>query len=158
VSTLATQRGAAVVPIPPPAFYGAGFAVSLVLQHWLPLGFHRPSVVVIVGVVLFAAGVALALAGVVTVLRHRTTIVPHRPVSTLVTDGPYRISRNPMYAGLAVAYLGGTLLAGTWWGLILAPLVAFVVFRLAIQPEERYLAERYPTEYAAYRHRARRWL
>jgi protein-S-isoprenylcysteine O-methyltransferase Ste14 len=158
MSTLATQRGAAVIPVPPPAFYGAGFAASLALQHWLPLGLHRPPALIIGGAELLAAGVALALAGVVTVLRHRTTIVPHRPVSTLVTDGPYRISRNPMYAGLAVAYLGGALLAGTWWALILAPLVAFVVFRLAIQPEERYLTGRYPTEYAAYRHRVRRWL
>ena len=39
--------------------------------------------------------------GVRAVVRHRTTIVPHRPVATLVTTGAYRVSRNPMYTGLA---------------------------------------------------------
>ena len=48
--------------------------------------------------------------------RHHTTIVPHHPVSTLVTTGVYRFTRNPMYTGLAVAYLGGAaLLVGSWW-------------------------------------------
>jgi protein-S-isoprenylcysteine O-methyltransferase Ste14 len=43
-------------------------------------------------------------------------------VSTLVTKGPYRISRNPMYTGLAAAYVGAALWVGTWWPLIIAPL------------------------------------
>src|SRR5450631_950384 len=46
--------------------------------------------------------------------RHHTTIVPHRAVSALVTTGPYRMTRNPMYTGLAIAYLGGALLSGSW--------------------------------------------
>ena len=62
----------------------------------LPLG-GRPAIAVI-GVVIAAAGAALALSGVVGVVRHHTTIVPHHPVTSLVTTGVYRISRNPMYA------------------------------------------------------------
>jgi protein-S-isoprenylcysteine O-methyltransferase Ste14 len=107
---------------------------------------------------LLAAGVALAAAGVAAVLRHRTTIVPHRPVSTLVTRGAYRISRNPMYAGLALAYAGGALLAQSWWTLLGLPIVLALVFRLAIRPEERYLSARYGDEYATYQRQVRRWL
>jgi protein-S-isoprenylcysteine O-methyltransferase Ste14 len=95
---------------------------------------------------------------VTTVLRHKTTIVPHRPVSTLVIAGTYRLSRNPMYAGLALAYVGVALMVGTGWPLITLPLVLLAVLRLAIRPEERYLNDRYADVYAAYQSRVRRWL
>jgi protein-S-isoprenylcysteine O-methyltransferase Ste14 len=60
-------------------------------------------------------GLVLTVAGVGGVIRHRTTIVPHHPVAALITTGAYRWSRNPMYTGLAIAYLGGALLVGSWW-------------------------------------------
>jgi protein-S-isoprenylcysteine O-methyltransferase Ste14 len=152
------DRGAAVIPVPPPVFYGVGFAAGLVIARWIPLAFARPRPVLAVGGLLIAAGVALALAGVVTVLRNKTTIVPHRPVSTLVTAGPYRLSRNPMYAGLALAYAGSAIAAGSAGPLLTLPLVLLALTRLAIRPEERYLTRRYPDEYVSYRRHVRRWL
>ena len=121
-------------------FYGVGFADGLVVAHWVPLRFARPPAVIVLAGLLLAAGIGLALAGVVAVLRHKTTIVPHRPVSILVTGGPYRISRNPMYTGLALAF------------------VLLAVLRPAIRPEEDYLTSRYTDAYASYRQRVRRWL
>jgi protein-S-isoprenylcysteine O-methyltransferase Ste14 len=128
------------------------------VAHWVPLGFARPPAVIILAGLLLAAGAALALAGVLTVLRHQTTIVPHRPVSTLVTSGPYRISRNPMYTGLALTYLGSALLIGAGWPLLTLPLVLLAVLRLAIGPEERYLTSRYADAYSTYRQQVWRWL
>jgi protein-S-isoprenylcysteine O-methyltransferase Ste14 len=84
--------------------------------------------------------------------------VPHHPVSALVTTGAYRISRNPMYAGLAVGYVGGTLLLGSWWSLVLLPPALAAVQIMVILPEERYLQRRFGAEYAGYRARVRRWL
>ena len=103
-------------------------------------------------------GLALAVAGIAAVIRHRTTIVPHHPVATLVTGGAYRLSRNPMYTGLAVAYLGLALLFGSWWPLALWPLVIVAVRQLVIRPEERYLAGRFGQTYTDYQARVRRWL
>lgn len=82
------------------------------------------------------AGLGLDLAGVATVLAHRTTIVPHRPVAKLITTGIYRISRNPMDAGLAIMVAGGALLTGAWWPLLTLPLALVAVTQLAIKPEE----------------------
>ena len=92
------------------------------------------------------------------VIRHRTTIVPHHAVATLVTDGAYRISRNPMYTGLATAYLGAAFLLGSWWTLMLWPVVILAVLTLVIRPEERYLGERFGPAYADYRATVRRWV
>ena len=111
-----------------------------------------------VGGCVLVVGVTLTLAGVSEVVRHRTTIVPHHAVSALVTTGAYRISRNPMYAGLAIAYLGGALLVGSWWPLAILPLALLAVRRLVIDPEERYLASQFAQTYSDYRARVRRWL
>jgi protein-S-isoprenylcysteine O-methyltransferase Ste14 len=153
-----TQRGARVIYIPPPLYYAAGLAGGMAVNSLvaLPLG-GRPATAV-AGTVVAALGLALSFTGVAAVIRHRTTIVPHHPVATLITGGVYRLSRNPMYTGLAIAYLGLTLLFGSWWPLVLWPLVIVAVRQLVIRPEEEYLAERFGRTYTDYRARVRRWL
>ena len=153
-----TPHGARVIFIPPPLYYAAGLAGGMAIHGLvaLPLG-GRPATAV-AGAVLATLGLALALAGVAAVVRHRTTIVPHHPVATLLTGGPYRLSRNPMYTGLATAYLGLALLFGSWWPLALWPPVILAVRQLVIRPEEEYLGQRFGHTYTDYRSRVRRWL
>ncbi|MEO7058782.1 MAG: isoprenylcysteine carboxylmethyltransferase family protein [Lapillicoccus sp.] len=73
-------------------------------------------------------------------------------------DGPFRLSRNPMYAGLAVAYVGGALLAASWWPLLTLPAALLAVRTLVIAPEERYLATRFSDSYPHHSGRTRRWV
>ncbi len=88
------MTGARVILIPPPLYYVAGLAGGLAAHAVTPWSIGgRPATTVVGGAVL-AAGSAMMAGGVVGVIRHRTTIVPHHPVSTLVTSGAYRISRN----------------------------------------------------------------
>jgi protein-S-isoprenylcysteine O-methyltransferase Ste14 len=150
--------GAKVAPVPPPIYYVAGLVVGAVLQQVMaaPLG-GRPATGV-AGAVMVVAGLILMAGGVAGIVRHRTTIVPHHAVSVLVRDGAYRLSRNPMYTGLAVAYLGVALLLGSWWPVVLWPVVVLAVHRLVIRPEEQHLTARFGQEYADYCHRVRRWL
>jgi protein-S-isoprenylcysteine O-methyltransferase Ste14 len=153
-----TQHGARVIYIPPPLYYAAGLAAGMAINGVIafPVG-GRPATVV-AGAVLAALGLALAFAGVAAVIRHRTTIVPHHPVATLLTGGAYRLSRNPMYTGLAIAYLGLAMLFGSWWPLALWPLVIVAVRQLIIRPEEHYLTHRFGQTYTDYQSRVRRWL
>ncbi|MGV9678743.1 methyltransferase family protein [Nocardia sp. NPDC003482] len=153
-----TERGARVVYIPPPLYYAAALAGGMLLNaaFALPVG-GRPATAIL-GAAVAAAGLAFAWAGVAAVVRHRTTIVPHRPVARLLTGGVYRISRNPMYTGLATATIGFGLLAGSWWPILLLPVSLLLVLRLVIEPEERYLTERFGRSYLDYRARVRRWL
>jgi protein-S-isoprenylcysteine O-methyltransferase Ste14 len=156
--TIEATQGARVPYVPPPLYYGAGFAAGVLLDRLLPLSIGGRPATTVAGVVAGGVGVALMAGGVTGVIRHRTTIVPHHPVSALVTTGAYRWSRNPMYTGLAIAYLGGALLVGSWWPVAVWPLVIAAVRRLVIAPEEQYLSERFGQPYADYRARVRRWL
>lgn len=152
------RRGAHVIFIPPPIYYVVAFVAGLLLNGPVPLPLDGRPTIAVIGAVVAALGIVLTAGGVRGVLRHRTTIVPHHPVAALVTTGAYRVSRNPMYAGLAILYVGGALLAGSWWPLLLLPLPLAAVRYLVVGPEERYLTERFGDEYDRYRARVRRWL
>lgn len=75
----------------------------------------------------------------------------------LVTGGPYRYSRNPMYVGWTALYIGIALVVESAWPLVFLPAIVVLVHR-AVRREERALAERFGGGYAAYRERVRRYL
>ena len=68
-----------------------------------------------------------------------TTVRPDRAASALVIAGPYRITRNPMYLGMAFLYLGIAIGGQSVWALLLLPLVLTIVRRRAVGPEEAFL-------------------
>ncbi|WP_395656984.1 methyltransferase family protein [Nocardioides sp.] len=90
--------------------------------------------------------------------RHRTGLLPGQATHAMIEEGPYRLSRNPLYVGLLALYLGLALLAPTFWGLLLAPAAVQLVLWGAIRPEERFLHERFGAAYDDYARRVRRWL
>src|ERR1700754_3868490 len=100
-----SRRRCTTPPDSPPASSSTGSSPS-------PGGAPPPPT--LAGVAGVGLGLVLNVAGVAAVIRHRTTIVPHHPVATLLTGGAYRRSRNPMYTGLAIAYLGLAVLLGSW--------------------------------------------
>lgn len=102
-------------------------------------------------------GAALIAWGMVTFLRARTAIIPNHPASRIVESGPYRYTRNPMYMGFTVCYLGAALLLNSWWPFVFWPVCIVALTRLVIHREERYLAEAFGAEYEAYRQRVSRW-
>ena len=146
--------------IPPPVVALATVAAMWGLAQVLPV------IALPRGMRLAAAGL-LALAGVVTsgwgiatFRRARTTVNPHKPAkaTSLVTSGPYRLTRNPMYLGLLLVLAAWTVFLASWPA-ILGP-IAFVLYmnRFQIAPEERALQGLFGDEYLAYRARVRRWL
>lgn len=106
------------------------------------------------------AGLCFSLAGVHAFRRARTTVNPLRPerASALVTTGVYRITRNPMYVGMALMLLAWAVLLAS--PAALAGPVSFIAYmnRFQIGPEEDALDTLFGPDYAAYRSRVRRWL
>jgi protein-S-isoprenylcysteine O-methyltransferase Ste14 len=102
-------------------------------------------------------GLALVVWGVMALSRAGTTVRPGHRADRLVTDGPFRWRRNPIYMGDVMILLGVAQLTHNIWFAILAPVFALTVFRLAILPEERHLEERFGQAYLDYKASTRRW-
>ena len=145
----------------PPLALGllSAIAVAAAARLWpgasLPFAGHRAAA----AVVLLLGGIVV-IAGVVQFRRARTTVNPLAPVnaSAIVDSGVYRLSRNPMYLGMALA-LGSLAL---WWasaaGAVLVLLFCLYLTQFQIKPEERALLAKFGPPYAAYLQTVRRWL
>lgn len=146
-----------VMACPPLIFLGA-LGAGLFL-HWLiPTRLSLPELSRLPGAALCLASVAVGIWGGTTMHRAGTNVRPDRPVTALVTGGPFRFSRNPLYLSLTALYLGITLLCGALWPLVtLVPLLAIVHWRIILR-EERYLESKFGDEYRAYKARVRRWI
>lgn len=112
----------------------------------------------IAGGVLFAAGAVIAGRGLVIFHRAGTTTVPGESSVKLVTWGPYRFTRNPMYVGLSLAYLGEAALLKQIWPALLLPFVLAYLNWTVIPVEEARLQEAFHDEYEQYRLRVQRWI
>jgi protein-S-isoprenylcysteine O-methyltransferase Ste14 len=146
--------------IPVPWVFILTYLVGVGAEHAWPLhaGSEAHPGLGIAGVVLFGIGVVVAGWGLFTFKRARTTTVPGKKSSQLVTWGPYRFSRNPMYVGLTLAYLGEAGILRQVWPVILLPLVVAYVNWVVIPVEEGKLNEVFGEEYEKYRARVRRWV
>ena len=111
-------------------------------------------------VVLVIAGVSFDLLGLIAFLRMKTTINPLQPgkASALVTGGVYRITRNPMYVGMALLLTAWAVHLAALWPLLGPVFFVLYINRFQIAPEERVLKELFGEEYVAYTARVRRWL
>jgi protein-S-isoprenylcysteine O-methyltransferase Ste14 len=90
--------------------------------------------------------------------RAGTTFDVRKSATTLITDGPYKYSRNPTYISLTLLYLGlGVFLNNMWVLMLVVPLLLIINFWI-IRNEEHYLAEKFGEEYQSYRSKVRRWL
>jgi protein-S-isoprenylcysteine O-methyltransferase Ste14 len=147
--------------VPVPWVFVLGYVVGAILESWVRLG---PGLAVpraasqTAGIVLFAAGLVIAGWGLTIFHRVGTTTVPGQSSHRLVTWGPYRFTRNPMYVGLTLAYLGEAALMRQLWPVPLLLLVLAHVQWTVIPLEESRLREAFGADYTAYCARVRRWL
>lgn len=141
--------------LPPPLVYVAALWGSWELNTLAPLTFPKEAEA---GWTLVSAGILLLLWAAVTMFRHKTTINPYSSVSRLVESGPFRFSRNPIYLGDSIIYLGVMLIWGFLWPLLLYPVVWAAIHYGVIRNEEAHLNARFGEAYADYCKRVRRWI
>jgi protein-S-isoprenylcysteine O-methyltransferase Ste14 len=147
----------------PPLYFIGGFLLGLLLDGVVePLRFvggtASPRALTVAGWAVFWIGMIVAHSGVATFWLAGTTMFPFKPASALVQHGPYKFTRNPMYLGLTIAYVGLALALNTAWPLILLPLMLWLLVKTVIEREEQYLVATFGDEYLAYKKRVRRWL
>jgi protein-S-isoprenylcysteine O-methyltransferase Ste14 len=157
---MASARGPNI-RFPPPLVYAGGYVLAWALQRRLEfeIAGAGPGIVQAgLGWAAILAGLALMGWGLVTFVRARAAVFPNRPARQLVTWGPYRRTRNPMYVGMALIYVGVALVINWAWPLVLLPVVMVVMRTAIIRREERYMRSAFGEEYAAYCRRVRRWV
>jgi protein-S-isoprenylcysteine O-methyltransferase Ste14 len=155
-----TQNGhdTAGVIAPPPLIYLAGLAVGFGLEALLPGASLPGAVQWVAGGLLVVVGAALLASFNTAFTRKGTAVEPWKPTTAIVTTGPYRLTRNPAYLGMALVYVGIALLAGAVWVLVPLPIVLAVIDRAVIAREERYLERSFGQEYLDYKAGVRRWI
>lgn len=142
LAELGTRPGAVAAGF---GWLAAGFGLESGLRRGAALG------LILAGLLL--DGIAAGL-----FRRRGTAVEPWKPSTVLINDGPYRYSRNPIYVGFAITYLGFAIAMDSWIVLLLLLPCLVVVDRFVIQREERYLSAKFGAAYDAYRKRVRRWL
>ncbi|MCL4767781.1 MAG: isoprenylcysteine carboxylmethyltransferase family protein [Hyphomicrobiaceae bacterium] len=144
----------------PPVLLVLTVAAAWVLQNVFPLSWPGVGDMAsrIAGLGLGLAGLALMAWAVVTLRRASTTVLPHSGATALVTDGPFRYRRNPIYLADMLILLGLAELTRNIWLVLLTPVFGLLVTWLAILPEERHLEARFGDAYRAYKERTRRLL
>jgi protein-S-isoprenylcysteine O-methyltransferase Ste14 len=112
----------------------------------------------VLGGALFVAGLALLASFNTAFHRKGTAVEPWKPTTAIVSTGPYRLTRNPAYVGMALVYAGIAVMSDALWTLAPLPLVLLIVDRGVIAREERYLERKFGQEYLEYKRRVRRWI
>ena len=143
------------VKFPPPLLFAGAFLLGVTMERFFPLRRRQARTS---GAGLIAAGLAFAGWARLLFLRRGTSVLPFRPASALVDEGPFRVSRNPIYVGFIAIYVGGSLLRRSVWPLLLLPGVLLAMRKTVINREEAYLERRFGEEYLSYKSRVRRWL
>jgi len=111
-----------------------------------------------IGIPLIIIGIWLSVRADGLFKTNKTAIKPFDKPSVLVIEGPFKISRNPMYLGMALALLGEAAILGSLIT-FLAPVIYFIHMRLSFIPgEERNMEETFGQDYLDYKKRVRRWI
>ncbi|HSA66691.1 MAG TPA: isoprenylcysteine carboxylmethyltransferase family protein [Methyloceanibacter sp.] len=142
----------------PPALYGIGLLAVLVMRRFWELPISESGVPFWLGLSFLALGGALALWGQRIMRGAGTNVNPSLPTMAIVTSGPFRISRNPLYLALNLLFLGLTLAINSYWGLIALVLLLPLMHYGVVLREERYLERKFGESYRHYRSRVRRYL
>lgn len=143
---------------PPPLIYLSALGIGFGLDKVIGTGSLRRSVAVPVGAASIITGVGLMGSFVRAFQRAGTPLDPYTPSEAIVTDGPYRLTRNPGYLGMALIYTGIAIVANAPWALVPLPVAVAVMDRGVIAREERYLERKFGAPYADYKRRVRRWI
>lgn len=146
---------------PPPLIFISGLLLGG-LVHWFyavnlfPFEFSFPAK--IIGVLLIIFGLGIIFNARKKMQRAETNIEPWKPTNSIITDGIYAFSRNPVYVAMVIIYFGVLLFFNSIWFLPTLVLVLFTMHFGVILREEKYLETKFGEEYTNYKNSVRRWI
>lgn len=145
------------VPVPAPVIMAVFLLAGYLMNTAYPTSTELHWGQILAGWTYIAAATVLLLWCFGLFIRNRTTIMPRNPVNHLVIQGPYLISRNPMYLSLALFHIGIGIATGNMWNIVTFAPSMLAIRHWVITPEERYMAENFGAQYATYCSKVPRW-
>lgn len=136
--------------------FGLGVVLHVMTGSDIELGDNL--IPVIAGATFVGVGLILSAWATIALRRGGQHPDPARPTTSLITDGPYEYSRNPIYVSFASLGLGIGLLLNSWWVVGPVPFALIALHFLVVTREERYLESVIGHQYVGYRQSVRRWL
>jgi protein-S-isoprenylcysteine O-methyltransferase Ste14 len=149
------------VAIKPPVLFLGALAIGCLLSLILPVGPRLGSangLALSVGLTFVAIGFALAALSVRRFHLAGTSVVPGQPSTALVVEGPYCVTRNPIYIGFVLAYFGLAVMLTSVWVLLLLIPILIILQHGVVAREEVYLERQFGETYRKYKARVPRWL
>lgn len=144
--------------VPPPFIYAGSLLAGLALQESLPVPFLPRSIRAWLGGSFIGAGLMFGIPALRAMRNAQTTLAHNKPVTSIVTSGPFMVTRNPLYVGLTFLYIGISFLTNAFWPFLILPITLRIMNRGVIQREEQYLEHKFGEQYLSYKKRVRRWL
>ena len=123
-----------------------GFELAAPGRYWLG------------GLIVVSAILVLGVWSIVLFRRSGQDANPWKSTPQIMEQGPYKVTRNPMYLHMVLVCIGFAIILWNVWILLLTPICAWVLQRYAIEPEEAYLESKFGKAYLAYKRRVRRWI
>jgi protein-S-isoprenylcysteine O-methyltransferase Ste14 len=145
----------------PPLIYAAAILMGTICAYVLPTPWPGPPAsdfLFAIGLLLIVLALFTDYQAMRTMANAETTIMPNRGSSHLVTSGPFRFSRNPIYVANTMITAGLGLVFGIIWFLPLALIAAGTTQHLAIRREEAHLSAKFGKAWREYSKKVRRWL
>lgn len=146
------------IRIIPPLIYITAMGLAFLADAFWPISLLPNVVRSAVGPVVIAASIAVMPATIGAFRRAGTPFDVRRPAEALVTDGPYRYSRNSAYVAMIVLCVGIAILADNIWAIFTVVAATGYLYRNVVRVEESHLESRFGDEYRRYKARVRRWI
>ena len=143
---------------PPPLIYAGTLVAGLLANRRHHTPFLPRRVTRTFGWPLVACGLAVGFLGAREMRRAETNVDPYKPATAVVTGGPFRFTRNPLYLSMTLIYGGIAAVANALPAALLLPIVLRLMRRGVIEREERYLERKFGDEYIEYKVGTPRWI
>ncbi|MCI0598217.1 MAG: isoprenylcysteine carboxylmethyltransferase family protein [Beijerinckiaceae bacterium] len=142
-----------------PALIFAAVLVAGFVLDWLwPLRFLPEGWSLVAGFFLIFIAINIKTYAVREMVKLQTNLNVRKPTNAIVTEWPFSVSRNPIYAGIVLLNIGIACFVNALWILFLTPVLVVVLQKGVIEPEEAYLEQKFGDKYLRYKAKVRRWI
>ena len=139
------------IKLPPPIIYLAALIIGMVIDDFWPLSLFPEIWGHIIGSVFILVSILLVPTFLIQFKKAGTTFDVRKSATTLITDGPYRYLRHPMYTSGVLYLVGCGLFSNNWWMLLLPPSTFLLLVVCRLTDEEEMLSIHFAEAWEAYK-------